>query len=119
MNNTIRLLQVQSLSLMKQDLSNQQQLLADFMSDVSERCYSAGWILNLEYVLWNAIATGERKYGHDTITKENIEILRNYSNAANSWIIFHSEIEETAISLEEWEKKFQNDIQRHPELLQG
>jgi hypothetical protein len=76
---------------MIKDLTSQQHLLADFMSDISERCYYAGWMRNLEYVLWDALLHGQRKYGHGTISQEEIEALKDLSKAANAWIIFDDE----------------------------
>ena len=52
---------------MKIHLTSEQQKLANYMSEVSERCYSAAWIENLEYVLWDALFSKQRKYGHDFI----------------------------------------------------
>ena len=104
---------------MIKDLTRQQQLLADFMSDISERCYYAGWMQNLEYVLWDSLINGERKYGHDNISKNDIDTLRDFSNKANAWIIFSDETEETAVDLHEWKKKFQKDIEQNPKLING
>jgi hypothetical protein len=72
---------------------------------------------DLEYILWDALTNGERKYGRDTITQVDIEILKDKSVAAKSWIIMDDETEETAISLDEWKHKFQQDIVRNPQLL--
>jgi hypothetical protein len=104
---------------MRKDLTSQQQLLADFMSDISERCYDAGWMHGLEYVLWDALLNGQRKYGHDTISQQDIETLGDLSKTANAWIVFDDATEETAMELDKWNQKFQQDIERNPELLKG
>lgn len=101
------------------NLTGQQLLLADYMSDISERCYYAGWMQGLEYVLWDAVLHGERKYGHDTISQKDIEILKELSNATNAWVIFDDETEETVIDLNAWEQKFTHDIEQNPELTAG
>jgi hypothetical protein len=83
---------------MRKDLTSQQLLLADYMSDISERCYYAGWMQDLEYVLWDAVLHGERKYGHDKISLKDVETLSDLSKAANSWIIFDDNTDETSIN---------------------
>jgi len=104
---------------MRKDLSTEQRQLADFMSDISERCYSASWMANLEYVLWNSLITGPRKYGHDLITQEDINSLKQLSKMADCWIKFDGHLGETAINLTRWQKKFQFDTKNSPELLRG
>ena len=82
---------------MIKDLTIDQKILADFMSEISERCYSAGWMTNLEYVLWDTLTTGPRKYGHDTISQSDIVELRKYSEKADSWIFFDDDIDEIGV----------------------
>ncbi|QKJ31272.1 hypothetical protein HQ865_16405 [Mucilaginibacter mali] len=102
---------------MLKDLTIKQELLAQLMSDISEKYYAAGWAQDLEYVLWDAVINGERKYGHDIITIREIETLISLSNEAKCWIVFDDHAEETAISLEVWRKKFNNDISNNAKLL--
>lgn len=101
------------------DLTPEQLALADLMSEISERCYHAGWMQNVEYVLWDALKSGERIYGHGTITQEDISALKELSQAANCWIAFDDTLGETAIELPIWQKKFQDDVQQHPEILRS
>ena len=37
--------------------------LSSYMSDLSEEAYHAGWMMNLEYDLWQAVIEGPRSYG--------------------------------------------------------
>jgi hypothetical protein len=104
---------------MLQDLTPEQKRLADFMSDISERCYSAGWMKDLEYILWDALLNGERQYGQDTISSIDIEELIGLSNAGDSWIVFSDDNEETAIALNVWKLKFDTDTQQDPSILKG
>ncbi len=57
-------------------LTSEQKKLADFMSEISERCYSAGWLKNLEYVLWDTLNNGTRKFGQDKISHDDIDELK-------------------------------------------
>jgi hypothetical protein len=104
---------------MKKDLTSKQLLLADYMTEISERCYYASWMQGLEYILWDAMLHGQREYGHDAISSKDIEILSDLSKATNSWIIFDDDTEERAIDLHNWREKFQKDIQQEPQLLKG
>jgi hypothetical protein len=85
---------------MMKDLTSSQLLLEEYMSEISERCYSAGWMENLEYVLWHALINGQRKYGQSVISQKDIQTLIELSNSCNAWIIFDDETEETAMHLD-------------------
>jgi hypothetical protein len=101
------------------DLNEDQIKLSDLMSDISEKAYHAQWIHNLEYVLWNALLNGERKYGHYVIKQAEIDSLVMLSKVADSWIYFDDEMEETALSIDEWKEKFKKDIDKNPGLIYG
>lgn len=62
--------------------------LAQLMSDISERCYAAGWEHGTEKVLWSAVRDGPRKWGRDFISAKDIANLQRLSEAANGWIVF-------------------------------
>lgn len=104
---------------MLNDLTKEQRILADFMSDLSEKCYSAGWLENLEYVLWDASITGERKFGQDIVSQQDIDQLNQLSNDCNCWIYFDDISEETAIELALWRQKFETAISLNPDILKG
>lgn len=104
---------------MLKDLTPDEKKLADFMGDISERCYYAGWIKNLEYVLWDAINSGQRTFGHGTISDNDIRTLKTLADKSNSWIVFHDNSEETAIDLNTWTLKFFKDINKDTSLLNG
>lgn len=102
---------------MQHSLNPDQILLVGFMSDLSERCYAAGWIANLEYVLWDAVKIGERKFGQDMITSQDIEQLSQLSKACNCWIYYDDEMEETAIGINDWERMFDEVISKDPGII--
>lgn len=104
---------------MQEDLKPAEEKLAHYMSQVSERCYHAGWMVNLEYVLWDAMIRGERSYGHDSITQEDIDTLKSLSETADCWIVFDDHEEETAVDLRAWEEKFVADTAKNLNLLNG
>lgn len=104
---------------MLKDLTENELKLATFMSDLSERCYSAAWMLNLEYVLWDSILNDSQKYGQDIINESDINQLSKLSSLANAWIIFDNETEETAVDLEQWKKQFQIAVKNNEKLTKG
>lgn len=85
-----------------------------FLKDVN----SEGWQTNLEYVLWNAVINGERKYGQSLITAYDIDELRKLSKACNSWIYFDDENEETAIDMGNWEIMVESEVKNNPNIVQ-
>ncbi|MEP6466987.1 MAG: hypothetical protein ABJB05_11815 [Parafilimonas sp.] len=104
---------------MLNDLTFEQRKLADFISDISERCYSASWLENLEYVLWDMLNKGERKYGRDVLTQQDIKQLIQLSNDCKCWIYFDDIKEETAIDIELWKEEFDKTIFQNPNILKG
>ncbi len=102
---------------MRKDLTRDERRLADLMSEISEKCYSAVWMTDTEYILWDAVISGPRDFGHDKITKEEIDELRSLSNQTRRWIMFDDEQEEIAIPLDKWETRFIEDISKDPGKL--
>jgi hypothetical protein len=91
---------------MLDELNIEQRKLAEYMSEISERCLSAAWIHDLEFELWNAVLTGPRKFGHDFITAEDLTFLIEQSKKSNSWIIFSDSADESALDLSKWETTY-------------
>ena len=91
---------------MIEELSGKVKELAEFMSDLSEEAYSAGWMENLEYALWGAVVGGPTKYGRLYVDNSKIAILNKLSNETGGWIYFDDDTEETFISILDWEKKY-------------
>ncbi|MGN7784354.1 hypothetical protein ACTJIJ_07500 [Niabella sp. 22666] len=87
------------------------------MSELSEKCYSAQWMKNLEYVLWNTILNGPKKYGQDIISKPDIDKLAELSKSCNCWILFDDVEEETAVDLVEWIKKYNDAVSLGPNII--
>jgi|SRR5687768_4808343 hypothetical protein len=104
---------------MTKDLTEDEKLLAAYMSDISERCYDAGWMENVEYALWEAIVSGPRNFGRGIITQSDIDQLTKLSNKVNSWIVFDNDMGEIAMPLDKWKTKFLTDVKRKPNILFG
>ena len=87
---------------MLSDLTSSQKALAEYMSELSERAYSAGWMKGLEFVLWRAVVHGPFKYGRLELTCEHAQHLAALSENCGGWIFFHAEREEVFFPLNEW-----------------
>jgi hypothetical protein len=73
----------------------------------------------LEYVLWDALQKGERKFGHGRISGDDIEALKTLSKQVGVWIVYDDQTEETAIDINSWQEKFKVDVENNLELLRG
>jgi hypothetical protein len=93
---------------MLKDLNDDQLQLAELMSRISEEGYSAGWMVGLEYALWEILNGTNREYGVHIIRQEELDQLQTLVNKCGCWIIFDDENEETAVDLEAWKKIFSN-----------
>jgi hypothetical protein len=82
------------------------QTLADYMSEISETAYCAGWMEGLEFALWRAVTEGPMRYGHLDITQEHIYKLRTLSDNCGGWIVFDDKKEETFIGLDAWRRLY-------------
>ena len=94
---------------MIQDLSKEQNLLAEYMSDLSEEAYSAGWMDGLEYALWKILINEKTSYGRLDITKVKKEKLIELSNLCKGWIYFDDSNDETYINIESWEVMYKSN----------
>jgi hypothetical protein len=97
---------------MANELTADQRLLADYMSELSEEAFFAGWMTGLEYALWMAVTGHLEEYGYLKITEAHRTRLRDLSDACRGWIYFDDEIGETWISISDWEQRFAEDLRR-------
>ncbi len=92
------------------DLTTQQTNLEEYMSDLSEEAYCAGWMDGLEYALWKAVIDGPMQYGYLFIGENEIKKLKKLSEQCSGWIYFDDKDEETFIELDEWKMMFAKKI---------
>jgi hypothetical protein len=91
---------------MLRDLIPSQRRLADFMSELSEEAYYAGWMVGLEYALWDALADGRSIYGRLYLTDDHRARLIQLSSECGGWIVFDDATEETWLPMTEWQARF-------------
>ena len=83
-------------------LTGVQRGLASLMSEISERCYCAGWMTGLERALWSMLDSEDRSYGQDEVTADEARQLRELSEACGGWIVWRDPDGETFVTLAEW-----------------
>jgi hypothetical protein len=86
-------------------LSSDARALATYMSDLSEEFWCAGWMRDLEFMLWSAIE-GKEGDASLTLTRRQLATLKSLSNACKGWIVFRRDTQETFVSMPEWMQLF-------------
>ncbi|MDA0195468.1 MAG: hypothetical protein O2887_16770 [Bacteroidetes bacterium] len=86
------------------------QLLVDFISEISEDYFAAGWLNGIEFDLWRLISTGNLPEYHSVVTLDEdldiIEGLRLLSNITNTWAIWDDTVGDAVpIELGEWKQR--------------
>lgn len=94
-------------------------LLRRFMSDLSEEYYCAGWLIGLEYSLWNMLEGGSRRFGLGEVTDEELrDLWALYQQAGGWWTWYDSEDPDTMgevfVTVEEWNEMYQ--LYKNPQL---
>ena len=72
------------------------------MSEISEDAYCAGWLIDLEYELWQILIDGQGVYGRMGLGEPEIQQLRELSDACGGWIVYDDDLEETFVPLAQW-----------------
>jgi hypothetical protein len=74
-------------------------LLIETMSGISEEYWCAGWMHNLEYMLWDAVMGRREGIG----SPEEIEQLKYLSEKCGGWIIWDEQAKgERFIPMQDW-----------------
>jgi hypothetical protein len=87
-------------------LTNDQKALADVMSEISEYCWFASWLIGTEYRLWHFMTNPDdvEEWGNYPIPAEQREQLRALSTSIGGWIVWRESDEgETFLSFAEWQ----------------
>ncbi len=93
---------------MSSRLTPAQRALAEYMSQLSEEFYCAGWLIGLEYALWDAVRSGHGPLGWQHLDEMQISRLRDLSHQCDGWIVFDDTQERKWLPLEEWERRFED-----------
>lgn len=87
--------------------------LYDLMSEISERCYCAGWMEGTEAACWEAVLDGFTRWGISVITPEEADRLADLSNQAGGWWQWNEELmREEFLSIADWEEVYERRWKR-------
>jgi hypothetical protein len=90
----------------ERDLTSRQMELYQVMSDISEDCYCAGWLIGNEYTIWSAIQSGDHRYGLAEIEPEQLEQCRILSEELGGWIVWADDETDPVLPRDMWGPKF-------------
>jgi hypothetical protein len=78
--------------------------LAEAMSDISEECWCAAWLMGCEYDLWRMLRDGSRNWGFGEVSEADVERLRELSAECGGWVYWAKGLggSETFAPLDEW-----------------
>ncbi len=88
------------------EFNDKQRELYETMSDISEDCYCAGWMMGLEFAIWGALQDGDRRYGMSEMDAEQLERCRTLANELDGWVIWVDDDERQNLPASEWGPRF-------------
>lgn len=103
----------QDKSLLKSLSSDAAELLLVYMSNISEDHYCAGWLIGLEYELWDIMNGAARNFGFGPISAQDMAKLRGLHERAGGWWVWDGEgagSGEIFVTTEEWLNILANKI---------
>jgi hypothetical protein len=84
-------------------MTPEQRELALFMSELSERCYCAGWLDGCEFSLWGFVLNGPGKWGMGEVYVEDVARLKTLSEKCGGWIAWPDNANgETFVAIGDW-----------------
>jgi hypothetical protein len=90
--------------------------LLRMMEDISEDCWCAGWLQDLEYTLWRAVITGNLDFGWGMQERELTRLKHLHEMAGGWWIWADEEKGRRFVSTEEWLKIYAEKSIKAPEI---
>lgn len=78
----------------------------DTMSEISEDCYCAGWMMGLEFAVWSALQDGNRQYGMGEMDADQLEQCRALSAELDGWVIWVDDQDHPGLPADEWGARF-------------
>ena len=88
------------------DFDEKQRELYETMSDISEDCYCAGWMIGLEFALWSALQDGDRRYGFSEMDAQQLAKCRELAKELDGWIVWVDDDTDPNLPAAEWGPRF-------------
>jgi hypothetical protein len=80
-----------------------QDLLVQMMGDISEDCWFAEWMHDLEFILWDAMTTGKMSFGWGMVKERDLIRMKHLHEVAGGWWIWaEGEENRRFVTTEEW-----------------
>jgi hypothetical protein len=90
--------------------------LLRIMEDLSEDCWCAGWLKDLEYSLWTAVITGNLDFGWGMQERELARLKHLHEMAGGWWIWSDGEEHRRFVTTEEWLGIYAEKMAKAPEI---
>lgn len=100
----------------RKPLTLDQQVLSEYMSDLSRNYTCAGWITNNEHILWAPVIGDNDENLAFTITNMEAGVLRYMSDYVGGWII-HVTGGPTFINRYDWVRMYDHSKATHPDAF--
>lgn len=94
-----------------------QKKLRDFMSNLSEEAWCAGWLHGLEYILWRAVQMGPSERNR-WFPPSDLDLLRKGAEEIGGWIVWgaadgtDTDEGNRFVPMDEWLRMFAEDEER-------
>jgi hypothetical protein len=77
--------------------------LLRMMREISEDCWCAGWLTDLEFTLWSAVTTGKMESGWGVEEERDLLRMKYLHELTGGWWIWASgEQRERFVPMDEW-----------------
>lgn len=84
------------------EFSREQRALYEAMSEISEDCWSAGWMMGNEYAIWHALHGGGTRYGVREMDRELLDRCKELSGRVGGWIIWLDDRDDNNLPIDQW-----------------
>jgi hypothetical protein len=82
------------------------QALIDYISELSEEAYCAGWMSAVEFALWRRVCEGPGRYGRLEVTEAHLQKLGELSRRCGGWVYWDDATDETFVPMSQWEAMY-------------
>jgi hypothetical protein len=89
-----------------------QDRLRQAMSELSEECWCAGWLMGTEFSLWRFVQNGPGEWGQGVIKQSDIDELKFLAEVCKGWYVWDNANGETFVPTMKWLEAFEEHEKR-------